>query len=157
MNHNIEPVYDKNCKILILGSFPSAASRQAEFFYAHPQNRFWRVLSAVTGQTVPDDAEGKKRFLLKNHIALWDVIGECDVKGSSDSTIRNAKANDISKITSCADIKAVFLNGRLAEKLYNKYIVSDIKPFYLPSTSPANASFSFDKLVCEWSVISSFL
>ncbi len=133
MKHEIEPVYDKNSKILILGSFPSEASRAAGFYYAHKQNRFWRVLTLVTGGECGETKEEKTRFLLENNIALWDVIA--------------------SKITDAADIKAVYLNGRLAAKLYGKYIKSDIPHFYLPSTSPANAAYSLERLVSEWSVI----
>ncbi len=153
MKHEIEPVYDKNSKILILGSFPSQASRAAGFYYAHKQNRFWRVLPLVTGRECGETKEEKTRFLLENNIALWDVIASCTAVGSADSSIKDAVPNDISKITDAADIKAVYLNGRLAAKLYGKYIKSDIPHFYLPSTSPANAAYSLERLVSEWSVI----
>ena len=153
MKHEIAPVFDGNSRILILGSFPSEASRKAGFFYGHPHNRFWRVLSRVLGDDTGNCTEEKKAFLYKHHIALWDVIASCTVTGSSDASIRDAVPNDITPIINSADIKAVYLNGKLANKLYEKYIKCDIPHICLPSTSPANASYSLDRLVEEWSVI----
>ena len=153
MKHEIDPVYDNNSKILILGSFPSQASRLAGFFYGHRQNRFWRTLSAVTGKPCGEHKEEKIKFLLDNKIALWDVIGSCTVTGSSDSSIKDVIPNDITPIINTADIKAVYLNGKLANRLYEKYIKCDIPHFCLPSTSPANAAYSLERLVSEWSVI----
>ena len=129
------------------------------FFYGHPQNRFWKVLSSLLGTEVPTTIEEKRVFLLSNNIALWDVIGSCDIVGSSDSSIRNVIPNDISEILGVADIKAIFVNGRTAEKYYKKYTEEKvgIKAICLPSTSPANAAKSAEKLVESWRVILQFL
>ena len=151
----IPPVYNGKSKILILGSFPSVASREAEFFYGHKQNRFWRVLTAVFDTDLPETTEEKKAFLLKHGIALWDVIGSCDIMGSSDSSIKNVVPNEISVILEAADIKKIYVNGKTALKYYNKYIRDSIcrDAICLPSTSPANAAWSFDKLVEAWKII----
>lgn len=154
IQHNIDPVYDENSRILILGSFPSVKSRAAEFFYAHPQNRFWRVTAAVRGCAVPETVEEKKRFLLDNHIALWDVIGSCEISASADSSIRNAEINDFSRIFNAADIRAVFTNGAAAYNLYRKFAGGAIR---LPSTSPANAAKSLDVLIAAWRVINEYI
>jgi hypoxanthine-DNA glycosylase len=151
--HPFPPLYDADSEVLILGSFPSVVSREQSFYYANPSNRFWRVLPLITGGECGETKEEKTRFLLENNIALWDVIASCTAVGSADLSIKDAVPNDISKITDAADIKAVYLNGRLAAKLYGKYIKSDIPHFYLPSTSPANAAYSLERLVSEWSVI----
>ena len=145
---NIPPVFDKNSKILILGSFPSVKSRETEFFYGHPQNRFWKVLSALMNEETPQTVAEKKAFLLRNNIAVWDVIQSCDIQGSSDSSIKNVVPNDISKITSEADIKQIYTNGGTAHKLYEKYIGDNA--IKLPSTSPANAAYSLERLIGEW-------
>ena len=153
--HPIEPVFDKDSKILILGSFPSVKSREAAFFYGHPQNRFWKVTAAVMEDDLPVTVDEKRAFLLRNNIALWDVIGSCEIDGSSDSSIRNVIVNDLSPILDAADIRAVFLNGQKAYQLYKKYIFPEIKRegICLPSTSPANAAFSLEKLISEWRAI----
>lgn len=153
--HNIEPVYDEHSKILILGSFPSVKSRENRFFYGHPKNRFWKVVSAVHDDNVPQTVEEKRKFLLMHHIAVWDVIKSCDITGSSDSSIRNVTANDIYRILDVADIKKIFVNGRKAEELYKKYIFPQTKKeaVCLPSTSPANAAWSLERLIKEWKVI----
>ena len=114
--HPIEPVFDKESEILILGSFPSVKSRESGFFYGHPQNRFWKVLSAVFDECCPDTIDEKRSFLLKNHVAVWDVIASCDITGSADSSIKNVCANDLNVILDKADIRAIFVNGRTAEK-----------------------------------------
>ncbi len=114
--HNIPPVFDKNSEILILGSFPSVKSREAEFFYGHKQNRFWKVTSAVFGCNVPETIDEKKKFLLENRIALWDVIARCEITGSSDVSIKNAVANNLDVILDTAEIKNIFVNGKTAEK-----------------------------------------
>ncbi|MBQ8321228.1 MAG: DNA-deoxyinosine glycosylase [Clostridia bacterium] len=157
--HPFPPLYNQESKILILGSFPSVKSREEMFFYGHPQNRFWKVLSSLLGTEVPTTIEEKRVFLLSNNIALWDVIGSCDIVGSSDSSIRNVIPNDISEILGVADIKAIFVNGRTAEKYYKKYTEEKvgIKAICLPSTSPANAAKSAEKLVESWRVILQFL
>ena len=153
--HNIPPVFDKNSEILILGSFPSVKSRESEFFYGHKQNRFWKVTSSVFGCETPETIEEKKQFLLNNHIALWDVIARCEISGSSDLSIKNAEPNDLDIILSMANIKKIYVNGKTAEKYYNKYLLgkTKIKAVCLPSTSPANAAYSLEKLIEEWKII----
>ena len=150
--HKIPPVYNKNSQILILGSFPSVKSREGRFFYHHKQNRFWKVLSTIVNDVLPETIDEKKDFLLKNHIAVWDVIASCDIEGSSDSSIKNAVPKDILK---AAPIRKIYTNGGTAYKLYHKYCekVTGIKAMKLPSTSPANASYSLDRLISEWKVI----
>ena len=153
--HPIQPVYDKDSKVLILGSFPSVKSREEGFFYGHPQNRFWKVTASIFDEEIPRTPQEKKAFLIRNHIALWDVIGSCDIDGSSDSSIRNVKVNDISMILTTADIKAIYLNGKKAYHLYQQYLepVIQREGVCLPSTSPANAVWSLEKLKQAWSVI----
>lgn len=155
INHPIQPVYDENSKILILGSFPSVKSREQMFFYGHPQNRFWKVVSAVFERPVPETIEEKREFLLSSQIALWDVIYSCDIVGSSDSSIKNVVPNDLNIILSNANIKKIFVNGKTSEKYYNKYIRNkiNIEAICLPSTSPANAVWTLDRLIKEWSKI----
>ena len=150
--HPFPPCFDKNSHILILGSFPSVKSREQKFFYGHPQNRFWKVVALVFEDDVPNTISEKKKFLKKHHIALWDVIGSCDIEGSSDSSIENVTANDLSQILSNADICGIFVNGKTAEKYYKKYIEekTGIKAVCLPSTSPANATWSVDRLADVW-------
>lgn len=154
--HTIPPLYDKNSKILILGSFPSVKSREAQFFYGHPQNRFWRVVSDIIGEACPVTTEQKRDFLLNNHIAVWDVIGSCDITGSSDSSIKNVTPNDLSIILNNADIKQIFVNGGTAYKYFLKYN-KNLRALRLPSTSPANAAFSLERLKAEWGVIKNYL
>lgn len=153
--HNVPPVFDKNSEILILGSFPSVKSRETKFFYGHKQNRFWKIVAEIFDCTVPQTVNEKKRFLIDNHIALWDVIAQCEITGSSDLSIKNAEANNLAIILNSANIKKIFVNGKTAEKYYNKYLFekTGINAVYLPSTSPANASYSFEKLKKEWSKI----
>lgn len=155
IQHPFPPLYDKNSKILILGSFPSVKSREQKFFYGHPQNRFWKVISAVLEAETPTTIEEKRNFLYSNHIALWDVIASCDITGSSDSSIRNVSANDLTEILQTADIRQIFVNGKTAEKYYNKYtkhlIGRDV--ICLPSTSPANAGWNTQRLIDEWKII----
>ncbi len=155
LNHPIPPVYDEKSKILILGSFPSVKSREQQFFYGHKQNRFWRVLAQVLGCAVPEDIEQKREMLLTHHIAVWDVIASCEITGSSDASIRNAVPNDLSRILSHADIRAIYTNGSKANQLYRKYIfpVNGREAVLLPSTSPANAGYSLKRLVEAWKVI----
>ena len=152
IEHPIEPVFDQNSRILILGSFPSVKSREVKFFYGHPKNRFWKVIAAVYGEKAPDSIEEKKSFLLRNHIAVWDVIKSCDIEGSADSSIKNVVPNDLNRILNQAEIEHIFLNGKKAEQLYKKYMEKEInrKAECLPSTSPANAAWSFERLVEEW-------
>ena len=159
MVHTIDPVYDSNSKILILGSFPSVKSREQQFFYGHKQNRFWRVLARVLGCAVPEDIEQKRVMLLTHHVAVWDVIESCEITGSSDASIRDVRPNDLSRILSQADIQAIYLNGSKAYELYQKHIfpMNGRKAYLLPSTSPANAGYSLEKLVEAWSVIRELL
>jgi hypoxanthine-DNA glycosylase len=153
--HPIRPVFDKDSRILILGSFPSVKSREEGFFYGHPQNRFWRVTAGVFGEAPPTSVDEKKSFLLRNHIALWDVIGSCEIDGSSDSSIRNVTVNDLSVILGTADIQEIFLNGKKADQLYRKYLFPVVKRdgICLPSTSPANAAWNMEKLLDAWKII----
>ncbi len=157
--HPFPPLYDNNSKILILGSFPSVRSREQMFFYGHPQNRFWKVLSSVMGAKVPCTIEEKREFLLEHNIALWDVIASCDIVGSSDSSIKNVKPNDFTEILENAEIKQIFVNGKTAEKYYNKYARNAIgrDSICLPSTSPANAAWNEKRLIETWSVIKGYI
>ncbi len=150
--HTIPPVWNADSKILILGSFPSVKSRESGFFYGHPQNRFWRVTAAVFGCVVPVSIEEKRAFLLANRIALWDVIAACEITGSSDASIRGAVTNDLSPILAGTKIERIFTNGGTADALYTRYILPQIgiPAIRLPSTSPANASYSLDMLIAAW-------
>ena len=154
ITHPFPPLYDKDSRILILGSFPSVKSREQMFFYGHPQNRFWKVLSAVLKEEVPQTIEEKAAMLHKHHIALWDVIFSCDIKGSSDSSIRNARPTDLSAILTGSKIERVFCNGSTSAKLYARYQEKTlgIPAVCLPSTSPANAAWSLERLTEVWSV-----
>lgn len=153
--HPFPPVYDEYSEILILGSFPSVKSREEQFFYGHPKNRFWKVLSSVFDFPVPESVEDKRSFLLINRIALWDVVSSCEITGSADSSIKNVIPNDISRILGNSDIKRIFLNGKTAEKYYNKYIKEKIsvEAITLPSTSPANAKWTLEMLIAQWNII----
>ncbi len=153
--HTIEPIYDKNSRILILGSFPSVKSRETRFFYGHPRNRFWKVTSSVMDEECPVTIKDKKEFLLKNSIAVWDVIHSCDIEGSSDSSIKNVTPNDLSIILDNSDIGQIFVNGNTAYKLFLKYN-PDKSAVKLPSTSPANAAFSLERLIEHWKILKDF-
>lgn len=155
VNHPFPPLYDKNSKVLILGSFPSVKSREQNFFYGHPQNRFWKVVATVLEKEIPTTIEEKREFLLSSNIALWDVIASCEITGSSDSSIKNVVANDLTEILETANIKKIFVNGKTAEKYYNRYIKGKIgrDAVCLPSTSPANAMWNVESLVEEWKKI----
>lgn len=158
-NHEFPPVWDEQSHILILGSFPSVKSRKEGFFYGHPRNRFWKVLASVLSCPVPGTIEEKKDMLLSHGIALWDVIASCEIKGSSDSSIRNVVANDLSEILGTSQIEAVFTNGQTAGKLYRKYVQekTGITAMTLPSTSPANAAWSVERLAESWGEILKYL
>lgn len=154
--HPIPPLYDSSSRVLILGSFPSVKSREARFFYGHKQNRFWRVMTRVLDwPDVPVSIEEKSALLHASHIALWDTIASCDIIGSSDSSIRNVVPNDLSVILDAAPVEKIFCNGTASHDLYMKYIypVSGRTAQKLPSTSPANAAWSVDRLVEAWKVI----
>lgn len=148
-------MYDKDSRILILGSFPSVKSREQQFFYGHKQNRFWRVVAQVFDCAVPERIEQKREMLLTHHVAVWDVIASCEITGSSDASIRDVIPNDLSVILSQADIQAIYTNGGKAQELYRKYIfpVNGREAVSLPSTSPANAGYSLQRLVEAWKVI----
>lgn len=148
-NHEFPPVWDGNSRILILGSFPSVKSREQNFFYGHKRNRFWKVLSAVLDCKEPITIEEKKKMLLDNGIALWDVIQSCEIKGSSDSSIRNVIPNDLSEMLANSKIKRIYTNGQTAGNLYKKYMQSEVnmEAITLPSTSPANAAWSLERLI----------
>ncbi|MDD2971829.1 MAG: DNA-deoxyinosine glycosylase [Lachnospiraceae bacterium] len=155
ITHEFAPIYDENSKILILGSLPSVKSRENNFYYGHPQNRFWKVIAKVCQCPCPENIEAKKKMLLEHQIAIWDVIAECDIIGSSDSSIRNVKANDISKLISDSRITGIYVNGATAGKYYKKYVQEQIcrEAILLPSTSPANAAYSLKKLCEIWHCI----
>ena len=158
MEHIIHPIpafYDSASRILILGSFPSVKTRESGFFYGHPQNRFWKVLAALFDEPLPATVEEKAALLKRNHIACWDSIHECDIKGSSDSSIRNAVPNDFTQLLSAADIRQIYTNGRKSQEIYEKYCQPQTgrAAVCLPSTSPANAAWTLDKLIKAWSVI----
>ncbi len=155
LHHTIAPVYDARSRVLILGSFPSVKSREAAFFYGHPQNRFWRVLSALTGAPVPQSIPEKQALLLNHGIALWDTIASCEITGSSDSSIRNVTPNDLTPILQTAKIRKIYCNGTASWRLYQKYLLPQTKlpAQKLPSTSPANAAWTLPRLVDAWRVI----
>lgn len=152
LEHTLEPIYDEKSKVLILGSFPSVKSRADSFYYGNPQNRFWKVVAFLTGEEVPSSTIGKKKLVLKNNIAIWDVISSCQIIGSSDSSIKDIMPTDIARITKSANIKAIYTNGGLSNKLYKKYLqkTTEIEAIALPSTSPANARYSLEQLEKIW-------
>ena len=153
--HSFEPVYDKASEILILGTLPSVKSRENNFYYGHKQNRFWKVLATLLKEPVPDTIEEKKAMLLAHRIALWDVIQSCDIKGSSDSSIKNVTPTDLKQILDHCQIRQIYANGNKAGALYKKYQqpLTERDILVLPSTSPANAAWSLDRLYEKWSEI----
>lgn len=153
--HNIKPLYNGDSKVLILGSFPSVKSREEEFFYAHPQNRFWKVIAAVFGEKIPGNIEEKKALILSHNLAVYDVVYSCEIIGSSDSSVKNVVPSDLKPIIDNSKITKIFVNGRTAEKYYKKYQSKEtgIDCVVLPSTSPANAAYSLEKLICDWQKI----
>ena len=155
INHEFGPYINKDSKVLILGSIPSSKSRELGFYYMHPQNRFWMIISDLLKEEVPNTIEAKKDFLKRNKIALWDVLDSCDINGSSDSSIKNPKVNDIKKLITKTDVKYIFVTGKKALALYNKYCYKNvlIEAIYLPSTSSANAIFSYEKLKEKYMII----
>ncbi len=159
VKHTLNPFYDSNSKILILGSMPSVKSRELGFYYMHPQNRFWKVLADVLNEPMPSIVDERQALLKKYHIALWDVLASCDIDGSSDSSIKNAKPNDINQLLKETKITAIFVTGKKALTLYNKLCLpkTNISCIYLPSTSPANCAFSSDALINEYKKILDYL
>ena len=153
--HSFEPVYDKASEILILGTLPSVKSRENNFYYGHKQNRFWKVLATLLKEPVPDTIEEKKAMLLAHRIALWDVIQSCDIKGSSDSSIKNVQPTDIGMILEKTNITRIYANGNKAGQLYKRYQfpITGVEATVLPSTSPANAAWSLARLCEAWKTI----
>ena len=150
--HEFPPLYNSDSRILILGSFPSVKSREQQFYYGHPRNRFWKILAALAGVQPPATIEEKRALALGHGAALWDVIESCDIVGSSDSSIRNVVPTQLRVILDACNIRKIYTNGKLAEKLYMKYQypITGIETTGLPSTSPANAAWSFDRLLGAW-------
>jgi len=157
--HPFDPIYDENSRILILGTFPSVKSREVQFYYGHPRNRFWKTLATLLQAEIPQTVEEKIRFLKENRIALWDTCAACEIKGSSDAAIRHAVPNDITPILQTADIRAIFCGGKTAGRLYEMHIqpLTGIPAQILPSTSPANAACRDDDLLRAWSAILPYL
>ena len=153
VTHTFGPVFDENSKILILGSFPSVKSREINFYYGHPQNRFWKVLAGIYGQQLWQTTGQKRAFLLEHKIALWDVIASCVIEGSQDSSIKAVKANDLGAVLGGAPIEKILLNGGKAYELFLKYCQKEGMPpaVKMPSTSPANAAFRLERLIEVWS------
>jgi len=152
ITHPFPPVVDEHCRILILGSFPSVKSREDGFFYGHPQNRFWRMLARIFDESVPTSIPEKESLLLRHSIALWDVIASCEINGSSDASVRNAVPVNIAQVMETASIRRVICNGALAGKLYRQHLlpITGLEPLVLPSTSPANAAWSLERLAEAW-------
>ena len=155
LTHPFEPFFDKNSKILILGSFPSIKSRQDGFYYQHPRNRFWPILETLFNANLKSITK-QQLFLKEKNIALWDVLASCKIKNSDDKTISYAKANDLNLIFHQAKIEAIFTTGQSAYKFFQKFH-PHLKAIALPSTSPANLSFSFEKLLQNYAILKDFI
>lgn len=156
LTHTIPPTFDHNSRVLVLGSFPSPKSREYGYNYGHPQNRFWRVLSTLAGEPLPTTNDQKRAFCLRHGIALWDVVAECDIQGASDTSIKNARANQLSLITRHAPIEAIFCTGAKAHELYRRLgceAECGLPATKLPSTSPANAACSLERLIQAYASI----
>ena len=153
--HPFGPLFNPESRILILGSFPSVKSREQNFFYGHPQNRFWKVIAALFYRPVPATVPEKKELILGHGLALWDSIASCVITGSSDASIRDVRANDLRIILDSCPIERIYFNGRKSHEMYNRYILPELEreAFCLPSTSPANAQWSLEKLTAAWAVI----
>ena len=159
VTHEFDAFFDKDSRVLILGTIPSPKSREQGFYYGHPQNRFWKVLADVLGEEFPQTVEERKVFLKRNHIALWDVLESCEIKGASDVSIRNARPNDMNRILQAADIRAIFATGAKAAQLYKKLCFPEcgVEAARLPSTSPANCGCSYEKLREAYSQICDYV
>jgi len=157
--HPFKPIFDKNSKILILGSFPSVISRKFGFYYTNPQNRFWRVLAGVLNADLPKSKDEKIKFLLSHHIAIYDAAISCEIEGSSDAKMSKIVPVNLKPLFNEANITQVYANGGKAYEICKKYLEDEIikatenEAIKLPSTSPANAKFSLEKLKCEWKVV----
>lgn len=149
ISHPLEPVFDSQSKILILGTMPSPKSRETGFYYGHPQNRFWAVMAQAAGQDIPVGVMERKAFLLRHHIALWDVLESCIIEGADDSSISEPHPNDLNRILDAADIQAIFTTGHEATELYRRTCrpTTGRDSIYLPSTSPANRALPTARLV----------
>lgn len=156
VEHEFPPVFDCNSRVLILGTIPSPKSRERGFYYMHPQNRFWRMLSGVLGEEVPADIPGKREMCLRHGVALWDVLAECSIDGASDSSIKNAVPNRLEVIFQSADIKAVFTTGKKAQSLYERFFPDGMKAVCLPSTSPANRTISESEMLEKYRAIAEY-
>ena len=159
VTHNFAPIYDEHSRILMLGTMPSPKSREVGFYYGHPHNRFWKVVSDVCHEPLPETKEDKIAFALRNRIAVWDVLAGCEIRGADDSSIRNPLPNDMSVILETADIQAVFTTGTKAFQLYKKYCFpkTGIEAIGLPSTSPANCRLSYEELYKAYSEIRKYI
>ena len=159
VQHPFGPLFNEASRILVLGSFPSVKSREQCFFYGHPQNRFWKVIAALTQSPVPVTVEEKKTLLHSHHIALWDTIYQCDIIGSSDSSIRNVIPTDLAPVLETAEIRAIFCNGGTSASLFHRYQEPLLgrTAVRLPSTSPANAACSLQRLIELWQPVREIL
>ena len=159
VTHEFDAFFNKYSRVLILGTIPSPKSREQGFYYGHPQNRFWKVLADVLDEEFPQTVEERKRFLKRNHIALWDVLESCEIKGASDVSIRNARPNDMNRILQAADIRAIFATGAKAAQLYKKLCFPEcgVEAVRLGSTSPANCGCSYEKLREAYSQICDYV
>ncbi|MGN1119987.1 MAG: DNA-deoxyinosine glycosylase [Oscillospiraceae bacterium] len=157
VEHEFPPVYNRHSRMLILGTIPSPKSRERGFYYMHPQNRFWKTLCAVLGEDIPDSVEGRRQLCLRHKIALWDVLASCEISGAEDSSIKSAVPNDLTRVFSCADIRAVFTTGKKAQALYERFFPEFPRAVCLPSTSPANRRVSDSELLEQYRVIAQYL
>lgn len=159
VTHDFQPIYNEESRVLMLGTMPSPKSRETGFYYGHPRNRFWKVVSDVCGEVLPETKEEKVAFALRNKIAVWDVLAGCEIKGAEDASIRNPVVNDLNVIIKSADIRAVFATGQKAAQLYRKYCQKEtgMEIICLPSTSPANCSVSYEKLFEAYEVVLKYI
>ena len=155
VTHNFPPLFAPDSRVLILGSFPSPKSREQAFFYGHPHNRFWPVLAAVFEEPVPQTVEQKRALALKHHIALWDTLASCEIRGASDTSIRNPVPNDLPWLIAQTQVHTIFCTGTTSHKYYKKLCqpATGMEAIVLPSTSPANAAWSKERLIEAYQII----